>query len=62
MLDNEGVTIIDARPGNDWSKRGKKITGANREGPSNHENWAHRRGKEEKLVIYYNPMKVPALV
>lgn len=51
-MDNNTVTVLDARTGRDWNASEFKIQGARRTDPKDVEDWKGSFAKGDRLVIY----------
>jgi len=51
-LGKPGLTIIDVRSPEDWTKSDKKIKGAVREDPKASKDWSKKYAKDADIVLY----------
>jgi hypothetical protein len=51
-LGKPGLTIIDVRSPEDWTKSDKKIKGAVREDPEASKDWGKKYAKDDDIVVY----------
>lgn len=51
-LGKPGLTIIDVRSPEDWTKSDKKIKGAVREDPKASKDWGKKYAKDADIVVY----------
>ncbi len=52
LIGNDGVVILDARRGRDWSSSEFKIKGALRAAPDDFSQWSSNYPKTKKIVLY----------